>query len=147
MESVYWYWWVAAAALIAMEVFAPGTLLLWLGIAAAVTGLIAMLLPDLALEFQVLVFAVLSVLAAIAGRQVVRNRQRTASEDPALNRRSDRLAGQVVTLDEPIVNGTGGRARIGDSQWSVRGPDLGVGARVKVVGIEGNHLVVERAEP
>jgi membrane protein implicated in regulation of membrane protease activity len=47
-------------------------------------------------------------------------------------------------LIEPIVNGRG-KARVGDGEWLVNGPDLPLGATVLVVGVEGNTLQVQPA--
>ena len=39
-EIEFWHWWVAAIGLIVVEVFAPGTVALWMGVSAAVVGLL-----------------------------------------------------------------------------------------------------------
>ena len=144
MVIEFWYWWVAAAVLVAIEVFAPGVVFLWLGLAAAVVGLLAWLLPELAVEYQMLAFAVLSVIAIVAGRAFVR-RVPIKTEDPLLNRRGDQYVGQILTLIEPIANGSG-RAKVGDTIWSVEGPDLKAGTKVQVIGRSGTRLKVERVE-
>jgi hypothetical protein len=61
--------------------------------------------------------------------------------DPLLNDRAARLVGETVELTRAITNGQG-RARVGDSEWNVRGPDAPVGACMRVVGIEDGALVV-----
>ncbi len=64
----FWHWWVAALALIIVEALAPGAIFLWLGVSAAVVGAILLAAPELAWEYQVLIFAVLSVGAVIGWR-------------------------------------------------------------------------------
>jgi membrane protein implicated in regulation of membrane protease activity len=59
-----------------------------------------------------------------------------------LNARAASLIGQVVTLEEPIINGRG-RARVGDGSWNVRGPDMVAGAEVRIVSVESAELLVE----
>ena len=144
MVIEFWYWWVAAALLVVIEVFAPGVVFLWLGLAAAVVGLLAWLLPAMGIEYQMLAFAVLSVIAIVAGRWFVR-RVPIQTEDPLLNRRGDQYVGQVLTLTEPIANGSG-RAKVGDTMWTVEGPELKAGTKVQVVGRSGTRLKVERAD-
>ena len=34
----HWHWWILTAALIILEVFAPGAFFLWLGLAAAASS-------------------------------------------------------------------------------------------------------------
>ena len=61
-----------------------------------------------------------------------------------LNRRGEALIGRIFQLDRPIVSGEG-RIRVDDSVWRVVGPDLAMGAAVRVVRIEGASLIVEPA--
>ena len=138
-----WHWWVAAAAFIAIEVFAPGVVFLWLGIAAAVVGFGLLAVPDAGFGMQLLAFALLSVLAVVVGRSYVR-RHPIKTADPKLNRRGAELVGRVLVLVEPMTDGTGGRVRVGDGYWRAEGGgSLRVGTRVRVIGIAGASLVVE----
>ena len=55
----FWHWWVLAALLMAVEVFAPTTLFLWTGISAAAVGIVVLFARGIGWEVQVLLFAVL----------------------------------------------------------------------------------------
>ena len=136
----FWHWWVLAVALLALEVAAPGTFFLWLAVAAAVVGLVVLVLPDLYWQVQVLLFAVTGVAAVIAWRIYAQRRPQT-SDDPTLNRRGEQYVGQVFHLTEPISDGRG-RMKVADTMWRVAGPDLPAGAKVRVVGVEGTVLRV-----
>ncbi len=137
----FWHWWVIAAVLAAIEIAAPGAFLLWLGIAAAAVGLVTILLPGIGWQFQLLCFAGTSIAAVLLGRRFYRREIKT--DAPTLNRRGEQLIGRVMTLSEPIVDGLG-RIRVGDGAWSVEGEDMKAGTRVRVVGIDGTRLRVER---
>jgi membrane protein implicated in regulation of membrane protease activity len=50
--------------------------------------------------------------------------------------------GQVCEVLDPIANGVG-RIRLGDSVWTVHGPDAPAGSRVRIVAAEGAALRVE----
>jgi membrane protein implicated in regulation of membrane protease activity len=142
MESItYWHWWILAAALIILEVFAPGAFFLWLGIAAGVVGGLIYLAPDLAWEHQVLTFSVLSVASIIIWRKYFRTTPEETDE-PALNRRGEQYVGRVFTLADPIVNSMG-TIRVDDTTWKIRGEDCAVGTRVQVTGVDGTILEVE----
>src|SRR6185312_15010415 len=52
--------------------------------------------------------------------------------------------GQRYELIEPIINGRG-KARVGDGQWLVSGPDLPAGSTVEVVAVQGTTLKVRAA--
>ncbi|MGF1626805.1 MAG: NfeD family protein [Alphaproteobacteria bacterium] len=140
----YWYWFAGGVLLIALEALAPGFVLVWTGIAAILTAVVALVFQDMGITYQVLVFAVLAVASVLSGRHWVR-RLNERSERPLLNRRAEQYIGQRYTLQEPIRDGRG-RVKVGDSMWGVRGPDLPAGAHIRVVQVDGATLVVERAE-
>lgn len=142
-EIEFWHWWVLLVVLIGAEVFVPGFILLWLGVAAGITGFVLLLVPSLDWRGQLLIFAVLSVLCVLAWR-AKQQRNPPTSDHPSLNRRGEQLVGRQITLDEPIVNGSG-MARIDDTRWKVEGDDLPAGSKVQVVGVDGTVLKVERA--
>jgi inner membrane protein len=144
--ALHYWWWILALALIAIEVMLPGYFMLWIGIAAGVTGLLVLLLPGLSLISQSLVFAVLAFVSCAAYWYLLRPRlMRNEPGDARLNRRGEQKIGQRYVLVEPIVNGRG-KAQVGDGQWLVSGPDLPVGCMVEVVGVDGTTLLVRAVE-
>jgi membrane protein implicated in regulation of membrane protease activity len=140
-EIEFWNWWVAAIVLIVVEVFAPGTVALWMAVSAAVVGLLLLAIPDLTWQIQFLVFAVLSVATVVVWR-AYQLRHPTVTDQPALNRRGEQYVGRVFTLSEAIVNGTG-KIHVDDTMWKVDGADLPEGTKVRVTGVAGTVLTVE----
>jgi membrane protein implicated in regulation of membrane protease activity len=143
-----WSWWVVGIALLAAELAVPGVFLIWIGAAAVVVGALSLLLWDASLwnwswQLQFLLFAVLSVIFALAGRRFYAGRGQT-SDEPLLNRRGESLVGRTATLHEPIAEGRG-RIRLDDTWWPVMGPNLPAGTQVRVVSANGRDLVVESA--
>jgi len=138
----HWGWFVLALALAALEIAAPGAFMIWLAVAALATGLMT-LVYGLGWELQLLAFACLAIASVLIGRAYFRGRP-IRSADPALNRRADRLLGEVVTVTEAIQGGTG-RVQVGDSPWPAAGPDMPAGARARIVSVNGNRLHVEPA--
>ena len=139
----FWHWWVLAAVLMAVEVFAPTTLFLWMGISAGAVGLLVLVANDIGWEIQILLFAVISVVSVVAWRQYARLHP-ASSDDPLLNRRAEQCVGRLFSLEEPIVNGRG-RVKVDGIFWKIEGDDLEAGNRVKVVGTDGVILKVEEA--
>ncbi|WP_133500850.1 NfeD family protein [Cognatilysobacter terrigena] len=137
-------WSIVALVLIAAEVIAPGAFMLWLGIAAAGTVVLVVAMPGMAIIGQMVAFALLSLLSVFIYVRFFRGRGRD-SDRPSLNRRAEQLVGRVVPLMAPIVDGHG-RVQIADAFWDVEGPDLPVGARVRVVGVRGMTLEVRPQE-
>lgn len=141
-----WGWWVLGLILLAAEMVLPGVFLVWIGIAALLTGVLSLLLwsADIWMwQTQLLVFALLSVAAVLIGRRLV-TRAGNASDEPLLNQRGARLVGRTAILEEPISQGRG-RIRLDDTTWLVEGPDLPAGGRVRVVASSGRQLTVEAA--
>ena len=140
-----WNWIVLGVVLLVLEILVPGVFLLWIGIAAILTGALSLQLLWLDVwgwQVQVLVFLALSLVSAYIAARVMGSSDGSDTDEPLLNRRADQLVGRTATLEEAIVNGRG-RVRLGDTLWRVSGPDLPTGARVRVKAAENGHLVVE----
>ena len=143
VKIVFWYWWVLAAILLVFEMLLPGVVFLFLAIGAAVAGFALLVIADLSLEMQLVLFAVLTVASAIGLRPTLRRLQ----NQPAaanLNARGQALVGKIFVLDQPILAGRG-RVTLGDGSWTVTGPDMVAGAKVRVAAVDGTELKVEPA--
>lgn len=141
LELGPWNWMLLGFVLLALEIMVPGIFLLWIGIAAILTGALSLQLWDWGVwtwHIQVLVFLALALVAAYLGNKFAGSKQ-AKSDQPLLNRRSEQLLGRTATLAEPISDGRG-RIQLGDTLWRVSGPDLPVGTRVKVVAVSSSEL-------
>lgn len=143
MVILFWHWWALAGVMLILELFAPGIIFIFLSAGAAAAGLALLAVPGLALEWQLLLFAVISGIAFAFGRPI--GRAISAPKPGVLNERGAALIGTVVRLEEPIVNGQG-RVRIGDTTWAVTGPDMAAGYPVRVAAVIGSALQVEPAK-
>jgi membrane protein implicated in regulation of membrane protease activity len=143
IKIVFWYWWALAAVLLVFEMLLPGVVFLFLAIGAAAAGFALLVVSDLSLELQLVLFAVIAVASAVALRPTLRqlqNRQAAAH----INARADALIGKTLVLDQPILAGRG-RINLGDGSWIVTGPDMVAGAKVRVTAVDGTELKVEPA--
>ena len=136
-----WLWMIGGVLLLIAEIIAPGFFLIFVGAAAIATGLFTVLF-DLGLPSQLALFALYSTVAVLAGKRWYAQPS-GPDADRALNDPAIRLIGRSVTVVEP-VDDHGGRVRLGDSEWSARGGPAAAGDHVRVTGIEGNCLIVER---
>ena len=137
-----WSWIVFGVLLMGLELLAPGVFFLWLGFAAILTG-VADWAFGLSWQASALTFAVLAIVAVFLGRYLTRDRKDAPPDAGLLNRRGQSLVGRTFVLEEAITREDGGRIRVGDSSWRAIGPELPVGASVRVVAVEGTNLVVE----
>ncbi|WP_324740508.1 NfeD family protein [Tsuneonella sp. CC-YZS046] len=145
MESLdnldpHWVWLAIGLFLAAAEMAVPGVFLIWLAGAALVTGVLTWLLP-LELAVQIVIFAVLAIVAVFSGRRYLRDNP-IADADPLMNRRGARLVGETAVVTQAIDGGMG-RVHHGDSEWLARGPDAAPGTRVRITGNDGAVLLVE----
>ncbi|HEY0196997.1 MAG TPA: NfeD family protein [Rhodanobacter sp.] len=143
--SVHYLWWILALVLIAGELLLPGYFLLWIGVAAAAMGVVLWAVPSLGLLAQAVLFALLAITACVVYAKFLRSKlERRAPGSEQLNRRAEQMIGQRYELVESIVNGRG-KARVGDGQWLVSGPDLPLGSTVEVLAVDGTTLKVRAA--
>lgn len=138
-----WAWVAFAAVLMAAEIIVPGYFLIWLGLAAALTGALFLFIPA-PWQIQLAVFAIFSLACLYGWFRLLKAGSEAASDRPDLNRRMEAMLGREFVLDEPIHAGRG-RVRVADTVWMVTGPDMVSGARVRVKGFQGATLVVEPA--
>lgn len=138
-----WSWVVLGLMLMAGEMLAPGAFLVWLGLAALLTGIVVGFL-SLSWQAAALVFAGFAIACVIAGRLLTRRRGEEPDAATSLNRGGRQLVGRVFTLDRTMTGGEG-RLRIGDSSWRITGPELLAGSEVRVIRVEGGTLIVEKA--
>lgn len=140
---IVWGWLGAGLALMALEVLlAPGSYLLWVGIAALLMAGLSTLVSFSA-GGELATFGVLGLVCGVIGWRIygarVENDAARDLHDPAIT-----FVGRVFTLMTPIENGFG-QVRVDDTVWRVSGPPLPVGATVKVKSLDGSTLVVEPA--
>lgn len=58
-------------------------------------------------------------------------------------RTGERYIGRVLTLTDGLRDGTG-HVKLGNLRWALRGPDAPAGSRVRVTGVDGTVLIVDR---
>jgi membrane protein implicated in regulation of membrane protease activity len=138
--QAHWVWLTLGVVLAGLEMLVPGVYLIWLAVAAIITGVLTGLL-HLSLPVQVIDFVFLSLIAAYSARRFLRDSP-IASADPLMNRRGARMVGETALVVQAIEHGSG-RVHIGDSEWIARGPDVAVGERVRITGSDGASLLVE----
>ncbi len=142
--KIWWLWMIIAVVFAVGEIFTAGFFLLWLGIGAAVAGILAIL--GFAAGWQWAAFVVVSgALIAISRRFAERF---TKPQPQGIG--ADRVIGKEGVVLEEIDNVKNtGRVRLEKDEWradSSTDETIPEGKRVKVVRLDGAHLVVEVSE-
>ena len=142
MENLepHYTWLAIGLVLAAAEMAIPGVFLIWMAGAALIVGFVTWLYP-IGILVQILLFALLAIVAVFTGRRYLRNNP-IEPADPLMNRRADRVIGEVVTVTQAIDGGTG-KVKLGDSEWLAKGADAQPGTRMRVTGHDGTVLTVE----
>lgn len=143
LEIGPYHWLALAAILIGIEMVMPTQYLIWPGVAAFVTGMLAAFV-DIGWTGQLAVFAVLSAILVVASHYLPKQ---PLGDVSSLNQRTDQLIGRLATVAEDFRHGEGA-VTVGDTRWqarSVDGSDLAAGTRVEVVAAESTLLKVKRA--
>lgn len=138
----HWWWLIGGLVLLSAEMLIPGVYLVWIGLAALITGLLAFALP---VPAELASFAALSVGATLLGRGWYRNRP-VVSSDPLLNDRAAQLIGREVTVVERSGHDRL-RVKVGDGIWTARGFAAEAGEQVRIIGYEGQVLIVKSVSP
>lgn len=143
-EMTFWHWFIAGGLLLIVEMLVPSTLFLWPGVAALIVGVAKLAVPALTWPVAVAVWAILSVITVV-GWTKYRKANPAPVTDNGLNQRGQQYVGQVYVLTKPLENGKG-EIKAGDTVWAVAGTDtLPAGTNVRVAGVDGARLKVEKA--
>ena len=135
-------WAIAGLLLCAAELIAPGVFLLWIGLAAIGAGALAALFA-LGWHAQIAAFIALALILIAA----VFRRVRPHGPD-LVNAPNAGLVGSHCTALE--FRGGEGRVRLRDGAWQARigGTTAPApGATLRVVGLDGTTLLVEKLPP
>jgi hypothetical protein len=136
-----WAWAVAAVVIAFCELPVPGSYLIWIACAAALTALMGFLI-DWPLTSQLSFFVIACIGTCVAGYFVYRHFDRRGRDGEPMNRRDIDMIGQSAIASEAFVNGHG-RIRLNDTVWLAQGEgDIAAGTPVVVTGLHGTSLMV-----
>ena len=141
-EEVHWLWWSAGVLLLAGEMILPGVYLLWIGLAAVVTGGAAWLMPGLGFEGHGLIFAALAAISVYIGNNYFYKKRLEEEPEQSVNTRGAKHVGKIYVVADTFENGRG-HVNVGDSRWLAEGLDAQEGDKVRVIAVEGTVLMVE----
>ncbi|MEM7058988.1 MAG: NfeD family protein [Pseudomonadota bacterium] len=141
------WWWIAAAlALGTIEILTFSFFLIWPAIAAFLVGILLWLFPEMSGAMQILIFAVLSAILTLVGRQWVMTRKPT-SDNPGLNNRASALIGRNATLIEDLSGTALGNVEVDGIRWRARldteDGTAATGASLQIATADGMVLVLK----
>jgi len=148
MSYAWIIWLVLAAIFIGAEVLTPGFFLLWFGVGALVTALLA-LLGITSMAAQLVIFLVISVALLIASRTIFDRFLMRYSPGSQLKSGVETMIGQVGTVVEGSRGSLNeGAVKVYGSVWTALPSEgekpLVEGETVSIERIEGNTIYVRR---
>ena len=144
MLSCAWLWIYAGAALMLLELIAPGFILCFFGLSAATVGVLKFVFGGaFTLTWQLAAFSVFSVLYIVILRRYLKRvfvggkvETKTDFDNESVGR-----VGKLTAAIEPPLTG---RVMLGDSEWTAESErPIEVGANVRVVAQQNLTMKVE----
>lgn len=148
-----WYWLIAGAVVMGLEIFASGVYLLWIGAAMITTGLSLALFPSLPMAAHISIFIGTMIGFILLGIKIQSRMRRTAPSH--LNAGPEQFIGKYAvtaqafenrdnTLESPTA--IRGRIRLEDTTYSAISYDaLSEGQHVLITGLEDGIFKVQAA--
>ncbi len=142
----YWHWIIFGIALITIELFAPVFVMLWLGLAAIVVGILQLAI-GISFSLQLALWVILSAIFLLLWHKFISPKMgnRTLA---GLSREA--ITGQIGLVLNFNKAQSKGRLRfpapiIGNDEWEFISEEaLENGDKVEVTDISGNRLIVKR---
>jgi membrane protein implicated in regulation of membrane protease activity len=144
--AILWYHWLILGMLLMLgEMLVPSFTLFWFGLAALLIGLLLLILPDLALSLQLLVWAAASIVFTILWFKFFKPTMIDRTKAGVSREAVTGETGIVIKVPQDDIRGIVrfSMPLLGSDEWEFicRG-DCSVGDRVEVVDLSGNTLVV-----
>lgn len=148
MELLWWHWAVLGFAFILAELLLPAFVLVWFGLGGFFVMAALLLMPDLALSSQLLIWTLSSiVMTALWFRVFKRNQHKSL-----IGRSSASLVGEIGMIAEAVAPFKPGKVRfqkpmVGSDIWACTAQEeIAAGTRVRVESVEGNTVIVKKQE-
>lgn len=137
-----WVWLVIFVVMIFVEFATPSALVsIWFAVGALVSMILAVL--DINIWIQLIVFAVVSVLALVLLRPLL-TRYIKPRKVPT---NYDAVLGKMAVVTEEITENKWGHVSVQGTDWSAKSEDgasIDVGTQVTVLAVEGAKLIVKK---
>ncbi len=146
-KLLYWYWLVFGMILIIAELFIPSFTIFWFGLGAILVAGVLLMLPGLAISWQLFVWAVASCILTFLWfklfKPLMADRTKAGISREAILGES----GQVISIPEQEKRGMVRFTTplLGTDEWPfICEQELVIGDRVTVKDISGNTLIVAK---
>jgi membrane protein implicated in regulation of membrane protease activity len=134
-------WIIAGLVLAALEMVVPGLIIIWFGIAAVVTGILAIFVHNEYAQFGV--FVVLSAVMVVFSQKIAHKITKPEPEPVGANR----MTGSAGIVTQAIKPPELGRVKVVGDEWRAEArQQIESGRQVRVLAVDGTRLIVEPLE-
>ncbi|HTH95569.1 MAG TPA: NfeD family protein [Rhodocyclaceae bacterium] len=146
MQIEWWHWLVGGIALLLCELALPAFVLVWFGLSALAVGVLLVVLPDIGITAQLVLWLVLSIALVALWFRVFKPEQYKTR----IGMSDANVIGEVGLLAKPVSPFGKGEVRfqkplLGSEVWvCVADEAIPVGERVRIVSVEGSLLKIAR---
>jgi len=143
-KLLFWHWWVLTLIFTVIEAIAPSGLFAAMTLGTVITGGVAWANQDMAWGLQLALFGTITVVVFLPLSAFLKKRQMLAGGAEA-----DSLTnylGHELVLTSAMMNGFSEIELDGENRM-LKGPEMKVGTKVRVVGTDGDILVVYPLTP
>ena len=148
IDLLWWHWAVLGFGFILAELALPAFVLIWFGLGGFVVMAALLVMPELSLTIQLLLWAIFSLVAMALWFRVFKR----GAHKVLVGRSSASLVGEVGLIAERVAPFKAGKVRfqkpmVGSDLWSCTADqEIEAGVRVRVVNVEGNSVTVKKLE-
>ncbi|MBU0983047.1 MAG: NfeD family protein [candidate division Zixibacteria bacterium] len=141
MATMFWIWMAAAVVFLIVELLTPTMIFICFAVGAACAGIYAQVGPEGSINWQVGLFAVVSVALLPLTRKFAKRMTKESAELSNV----DRMIGKVALVTKDIDPDLGGRVQFEGETWAATATEtIPSGARVKILSVSGTRVNVER---
>ncbi len=145
--TMLWYYWLILGMLLILgEMLVPSFTLLWFGLAALLTGLLLLVIPDLGLSYQLLIWALSSIGFTVLWFKYFKPTMIDKTKAGISREAVTGETGIVIKTPRDEIRGTVRFSipLLGSDEWEfICAEECKVGDRVEVVDVSGNTLIVK----
>lgn len=144
LEALSPWWWVAlGVGLGALEMVVVSFVLIWPGMAAIVMAVILWIAPGIQGEFQIALFAMLSIAIMFVGRGYLKKFGDGAPETTLNNRTKQLIGKKAKVVDFSLGDG---HIELNGLRWAAKWPEgesAEIDQIVRIIGADGMSVQVE----
>lgn len=134
----FWHWWALALIFVVVEAIMPSGVFASLAIAGGIMGALYLYYPDMTIQAQLGGFAAFTMVLSYITTYFYR--RKLGSHNSVKHAAAEHM-GKELELSSAIQNGFG-EITINGTIWGLKGPELKKGSKVKIIGLDGDLLVV-----